>query len=464
MVDPSSLGGLANGPAMRAALDALAREVAGGTGLDLAADVLIAEIDARIAAQLDEILHAPPFQRLEAGWRGLAFVAERTDPAENIAIAIWNVTQQELAEDFDTAPAITRTACFRWIYTEEYGQYGGTPYAAILVDHAFGPGVVDTAVLRALAAIGAMALAPVFVSASPSLLGVRTFEDVAALRDLSALHDDPRLGRFRALRELEDARYLGVLLPRVLLRPAWRVLVRETPYEERVDATDHALFGSAIYAWATRLVSAFVRERWCFDIVGSAGGKVDLPARPSSQTLGTGFPLPAVDVLLTERVEVALASLGFVCLCPDGADGGAVFVSAPTVRRPGRFGDTTAGRGATLDDALGAQFPYLFIACRIAHYVKVLQRDLLGGAASVRDVQASLNAWISDLVVDMNTVSPALRARYPLRKAQIHVVEAEGQPGWFRTELKIQPHLRYMGAAVSLSIQSRAEGPTTRRP
>lgn len=448
---------------MRAALEALAQEVDAGTGLDLAADVLVAAIDQRIADQLDAILHAPAFQRLEAAWRGIAFVVDRMDPGENLGVALWNVTSTELHEDVDTAPAITRTACFRWIYTEEYGQYGGTPYAAVLVDHAFGPGVTDTATLRGLAAIAAMAHAPVFVGASPSLLGVRSYKEIASLRDLSALRDDSRLARFRALRDLEDARYLGVVLPRMLLRPAWRASVREALYEERVESDEHALFGSAVYAWATRLASAFVRERWCFDVVGATGGKVEIPAVSCSQTLGRGFPLPALDVLLSERAEAALAALGFVCLCPDGADGGATFVSAPTVRRPGRFGDSALGRAATLDDALGAQFPYLFIACRIAHYVKVLQRDLLGGAASVRDVQASLNAWIGDLVVDMNTVSPALRARYPLRKAQIEVVEAEGQPGWFRTELKIQPHLRYMGAAVNLTVQSRAEGPSARR-
>ncbi|MBK7402454.1 MAG: type VI secretion system contractile sheath large subunit [Myxococcales bacterium] len=363
--------------AWRAALEALADVHATGTPLDLAADVLVAEIDARIGAQLDVILHAPAYQRLEAAWRGLAFVVERVDFAENVQVHAWNARLEEIADDLDAAPAALRTSLFRWVFTEEFGQYGGTPYAAVLVDHAFGPGPRDVSILRAFAAIGAMAHAPFFVTASPALLGLRSFDELPGLRDLAPLGDDLRTARFRALRESADARYLGVLLPRMLLRRPFREEDAERlVYTEQVVESGHALFGSPV-----------------------------------------------------------------------------------SLYQPRSFGASARGKAASLDDKLGAQFPYLFIACRIAHYVKVLQRDLLGGAHSPLQVQERLNAWLGELVVDMNTLTPALRARYPLRRGAVTVAPIEGQPGWYQTEIKLQPHLRYMGAAVNLAVTSRMETP-----
>ncbi|MBL8719828.1 MAG: type VI secretion system contractile sheath large subunit [Myxococcales bacterium] len=446
--------------AWRAALEALADVHATGTPLELAADVLVAEIDARIGAQLDVILHAPAYQRLEAAWRGLAFVVERVDFAENVQVHAWNARLEEIADDLDAAPAVLRTSLFRWVFTEEFGQYGGTPYGAVLVDHAFGPGPRDVSILRAFAAIGAMAHAPFFVTASPALLGLRSFDELPGLRDLAPLGDDLRTARFRALRESADARYLGVLLPRMLLRRPFREEDAERlVYTEQVVESGQALFGSPVYAWATRLAHAFARERWCFDITGASGGRVEPVPAPTSPTLGVGHPRPMLEALVSERTEVALAALGFIALTHDGYDAGATFVSAPTLYQPRSFGASARGKAASLDDKLGAQFPYLFIACRIAHYVKVLQRDLLGGAHSPLQVQERLNAWLGELVVDMNTLTPALRARYPLRRGVVTVAPIEGQPGWYQTEIKLQPHLRYMGAAVNLAVTSRMETP-----
>ena len=67
-------------------------------------DRLIAELDSRLGQQLDEILHHPQLQALEASWRGLKSLVDRTDFGENIHLRVLNVTTQELLADFDDAP------------------------------------------------------------------------------------------------------------------------------------------------------------------------------------------------------------------------------------------------------------------------------------------------------------------------------------------------------------------------
>jgi len=100
-------------------------------------DRLIAELDSRLGQQLDEILHHPQLQALEASWRGLKSLVDRTDFGENIHLRVLNVTTQELLADFDDAPELSQSVYFRHVYASGYGQFGGEPVAAVIGDYAF---------------------------------------------------------------------------------------------------------------------------------------------------------------------------------------------------------------------------------------------------------------------------------------------------------------------------------------
>ncbi|MGZ3475065.1 MAG: type VI secretion system contractile sheath large subunit, partial [Polyangiales bacterium] len=182
------------------------------------ADSLIAEIDAKLSKQLDQIIHNPAFQKLESAWRGLKFVIDRVDFRENVKVEVLNCSKEDLATDFEDAPEITKSGLYRIAYTAEYGQFGGKPYGSMFANFDFGPGPQDVALLASCASVAAMSHAPFFAAAGPGFLGEKSFLNLPNLKDIKSIFEGPQYTKWQSFRESEDARYVGLLMPRFLLR------------------------------------------------------------------------------------------------------------------------------------------------------------------------------------------------------------------------------------------------------
>ncbi|WP_199483060.1 type VI secretion system contractile sheath domain-containing protein, partial [Vibrio owensii] len=117
-------------------------------------DQMVVELDRKISAQMDEILHAPKLQELESSWRGLKLMVDRTDFRENIKVDILHATKTELLEDFEFAPDVTQTGFYKHIYAAEYGQFGGEPVGAIGGNYAFSPSTPDMKLLQYVSSVG----------------------------------------------------------------------------------------------------------------------------------------------------------------------------------------------------------------------------------------------------------------------------------------------------------------------
>ena len=102
-------------------------------------DRMIAEIDAKLSNQMDEILHHPSFQSLESAWRGLQLLVDRTNFRENIKIEILNVSKEDLLDDFEDSPEVMQSGLYKHVYTAEYGQFGGEPVGAIIANYFMTP-------------------------------------------------------------------------------------------------------------------------------------------------------------------------------------------------------------------------------------------------------------------------------------------------------------------------------------
>jgi len=427
-------------------------------------DAMIAEVDRRLGAHLDAILHHPAFQKTEATWRGLRYLVDQVDFRENVRVELLSADKAELAADFEEAPEPTASGLYHHVYRQAFGVLGGKPYGAVCTTYDFGPGAEDVALLRRLAAIGAMAHVPILGNASPRLLGVDAFTDLPRLKDLAAVFEGPAYARWSAFRDTEDARYIGLCAPRFLLRAPYGTGESETPikaftYREQViDHHDRYLWGPASFALTARVAASFARYRWCPNIIGPQGGGavLDLPLHQYEQggELRTKCP---TEVALDDRREYELAEQGLIGLVFRRESTSAAFFSACSVQRPRRFGDTPEGRAAQQSHLLGTRLPYMFVITRLAHYLKVLQREQIGAWKSRADLERELGQWIRHYVADMPDPSPATRARKPLRRAAITVEEVEGQIGWFRCGLTIEPHLKYEGAEFTLSLVGKLD-------
>jgi type VI secretion system protein ImpC len=424
-------------------------------------DALIAKIDASVSQQVDVILHHNTFQKMESAWRGLKYVIDHVDFRENIKVDMINMSQEDLANDFDDAPEISKSGLYKVVYTSEYGQFGGEPYGAIVGQYDFTHRGADIKLLQNIAAVSAVSHAPFLAAASPTFFGVDQIDELPNLKDVKAIFEGQLYAKWRSFRSSEDARYVGLTLPKFLLRAPYDPAdnpARGFEYKEEVKDHSEYVWGNSAYAMATRLADSFAKYRWCPNIIGPAsGGAVeDLPLHHFEFMGETSTKIPT-EVLVSDRREFELAEEGFIPLAFRKGSDNAAFFSANSTQMPKNFGISEEGKTSELNYKLGTQLPYMFIICRIAHYLKVLQREQLGSWKESSDLQLELNKWISQYVADQENAPSEVRSRKPLRQASVKVSPISGEPGWYRVDMLVRPHFKYMGADITLSLAGRIE-------
>jgi type VI secretion system protein ImpC len=425
-------------------------------------DAMIAELDTRMSAQVNEIMHHTDFQKLESAWRSLKFMCERIDFRENIKLDLLNVSKEDLATDLEDAPDLTRSGFFRIAYSSEYGQFGGQPYGVICANYDFGPSAPDIRLLTQAAAVAAVAHAPLLTNASPSFFSGETFEGLPRMKDIKAMLEGPQFAKWHAFRDSPDACYVGLCMPRFLLRLPWggddNPVKAFNFKEDVVGHHNNYLWGYASTSLVTRVTDSFAQWRWCPNIIGpQSGGTVQNLPLHHFESMGEIQTKVPTEILLTERREFELSEEGFIALTFRKDSDNACFFSANSAQKPKFFGNSDDGKKAETNYRLGTQLPYMFVITRLAHYIKVMQREQIGSWKERQDLERELNAWMSGLVSDMENPAPAVRSRRPLRKAAIVVEDVPGQPGWFTCKIEVQPHIKYMGASFTLSLVGRLD-------
>ncbi len=423
---------------------------------------MIAEIDRKMSLQMDEILHNEKFQYLESRWRGLETLVSQTDFTQNINIEILNVSKEQIMEDLEDNPDTTQTGLYKHVYTSGYGQFGGKTVGTVLADYEFSPGNADIKFLHKAAAISAMAHAPFITAAGPKFFGMDSFEGLPDLKDMEDLHTGPQFAGWRGLRENEDSKYIGLTLPRFLLRAPYDPEdnpVKNFRYKEQVKGKhDNYLWGNTSYAFGTRLVESFANHRWCTNIIGPKGGGAvkNLPVHTFESMGDIEMKIPT-EVLISDRREFELSELGFIPLTMRKDSDNAAFFAANSVQVSKKFPNTPEGQAAELNYKLGTQLPYLFAATRMAHYVKVIQREYIGSWRERGDLESELNKWIRQYVADQENPSAEIRSQRPFKGAKIEVFDVPNDPGWYRVKIGLRPHFKYMGADFELSLVGKLD-------
>jgi len=424
-------------------------------------DDMIANLDEQLSIQLDQVLHNDKFQQLESAWRGLKFLVDRTDFRENNKVHMINISKSDLEMDFDDADELVESGLYKKAYTEEFGNFGGEPYGTIVANYEFDHSSPDIELMRNLSAVGAMSHAPVIAAASASFFGVDDIQELPKLNDISGIFEGPQYAKWNGFRETEDARYLGLTLPRFLLRLPYHETenpVKAFNYNETVTGHDSYCWGNTAFAFATRLTDSFANYRWCPNIIGpSSGGTMDDLPLHQYETMGDIQTKIPTEVLVSDRREYELAEAGFIPLTFRKGKDNAAFFSANSVQKPKYFGVGKDEKQAETDYKLGTQLPYMYVINRLAHYIKVIQRENIGSSKERIDIEEELNKWIRQFVNDSDGASDNTRGRYPLRSAQIMVDDVEGEPGFYKVSVKIKPHFKYMGADFTLSLAGKLD-------
>ncbi len=415
----------------------------------------IAQIDHLVSLQVNEVMHNAAFQKLEASWRGLHYLLAQSETSEQLKIKVLNVSKRELLRDLQRAVEFDQSAMFKKIYEEEFGIFGGHPFAALIGDYQFGKGPEDIELLERISMTAAAAHAPFISGTSPEMFNLDSFTQLDQPRDLGKVFDTTEYARWKGFRASEDSRYMALTCPRILLRVPYGkggATVDAFNYEEGVDGTDHSkyLWGNAAWALGARLTNAFALYGWCAAIRGVEGGGLveALPVHNFYTDEGDIAMKCPTEVPITDRREKELADLGFAPLVHSKGTDYAAFFSVQSCQKPKLYDSEAANANARLS----TQLPYILAVARFAHYLKAMMRDKIGSFMSRTDCERWLNQWIQQYVTPDDTASPAVKAQHPLREARIEVFEVAGKPGVYRAVAFLRPHFQLDELSVSLRL------------
>lgn len=165
---------------------------------------------------------------------------------------------------------------------------------------------------------------------------------------------------------------------------------------------------------------------------------------------GNQVKIPS-EVMIPETREFEFANLGFIPLSYYKNRDYACFFSANSAQKPALY-DTA---DATANSRINARLPYIFLLSRIAHYLKLIQRENIGTTKDRRLLELELNTWVRSLVTEMTDPGDELQASHPLRDAKVVVEDIEDNPGFFRVKLFAVPHFQVEGMDVNLSLVSQ---------
>ena len=218
----------------------------------------ISQIDRLISAQLNEVMHQPEFQKLEASWRGLHFLVHQSETGEKLKIRVMNVSMKDLLKDMEKASEFDQSALFKKVYEEEFGMFGGASYGALIGDYEFSNHPQDLSLLEKISQVAAAAHAPFISAASPKLINLDSFTEIGVPRDMAKIFQSVEYAKWKSFRDSEDSRYVGLALPHILMRLPYgqaSVPVESFDFEEAVDGKEHSqyLWGNAAYALGNTL-------------------------------------------------------------------------------------------------------------------------------------------------------------------------------------------------------------------
>lgn len=349
---------------------------------------------------------------------------------------------------------------------------GGEPYGVLIGDYEVmhkrdrGHPTDDVAALTAMSQVAAAAFAPFIVGCAPPLLGIDNFRELGVPINISSQFRQVEYARWQSFREKEDSRFVGMVLPRVLMRLPYcddGSRIDGFRYREDVSDPQHEdyLWGTACFAFASVLINAFAESSWFTDIRGvrrdeiGCGLVVGLPV----QSFGTDIDGIAIkystDVSVTEHLEKELGELGLIPLCKCKDTEYSVFYGNESLQRAKEYDR----RAASVNARLSIMLQYLMCVGRFAHYIKVIGRDKVGSFTTAEECRRYLRNWLLNYCTGNDDGTPAEKARYPLREGEVEVRETPGKPGVYDCTIYLKPHAQLDQVLSSFKLVTEVAAP-----
>lgn len=424
-------------------------------------DAMIAKLDQKLSDQVNAILHHEEFQKLESAWRGLAYTINNAETDSSLRVKVLNLSKTELAAMAKRYPQSKweKSPLFQMVYEQNLGTLGGKPFGTLIGDFQFDHSSKDVDTLRFMGKIAEASLAPFISGTAPQLLGLDSWNEIATPPDLGEIFATPEYAAWNSLRDSENARFIGLALPRVLARVPYGQdgqTVDAFNFEEETDGHGGRKYSwmNAAHAMAANINRAFKEHGWTVRIRGvTSGGEVtNLPTHSFATGDGAKDLKCPTEVSITDRREGELSKVGLMGLIHRQHTDKAAFIGAQSLYRPKKFVDDQA----TASDNMSSRIPYIFAVSRFSHYLKVMVRDKIGQSPNRQQLQNELQAWINKYVTaNPDSATELDKAKKPLAGAKVEVVEDELNPGYYQGKFFLKPHFQMEGMDIGMSLVSK---------
>jgi type VI secretion system protein ImpC len=442
--------------------EALAGTITWKKNLTITINTAIAKLDTIISKQLATIMHTAKFKELEGAWQGLYYLVKHTETSSTLKIKLLNLAKTTLFKDLNRAVEFDQSQLFKKIYENEFGTPGGEPYGVLIGNYEFTNHPEDISLLASISNIAAAGFCPFIAAASPQLFGFNQWAELCKPRDLEKIFTAQEYARWRSLRDTQDARFISLVMPRVLARLPYGKATQPIEafnYEETLtDMAEHTkqlshedyCWMNAAYVMGVKLTNAFSEYGWCTAIRGAeSGGKVEnLPLHIFHSDDGDIDTQCPTEIGITDRREAELSRLGILPLCHYKNTDYAVFFGSQTIQRAKQYDRYEA----TANAAISARLPYVMATSRFAHYLKVMARDKIGSFMEVTEVEEWLNRWILNYVNGNQNSGQEMKARYPLAEATVKVAAIPGKPGAYHAIAWLRPWLQLEELTTSMRL------------
>ena len=370
--------------------------------------ILRSHYDIKINEGLDQILHHPEFQKIEASWRSLALLLNHIDPRDNVIIEIANISKKELTKSFFEANELIQSPLYKTLKDNAYDLPGQIPYAAIISNYLFDNSAPDMALLDDLSKVASAAACPFLGSVNVNFFFDR--DSTLEMRDLRQIPDHGAhmattdYIKWNSLRASEDSRFLGLILPRFLLRPPYEDEVcgfQSFHYTEEVDLEDYSLFlwGNPGFLYAIILIRSFQETSLTYPrIKGSSYcGVIDNLSFYKHNNANGSSTEVILETSIHSTKERELSELGFIPLCPYLYSASVCFYSDRSILRPEEFDDVRE----TELSRLKAHLAPTFLLSRISHLVRIYLHQLTDFEEDLEAIEEELNLWLKNVLQKM---------------------------------------------------------------
>ncbi|GLS25040.1 type VI secretion system contractile sheath large subunit [Marinibactrum halimedae] len=417
-----------------------------------------ADIDEKINRHVNAILHNEEFKDLEANWLGLNGLIESTDWSANLMIDVLDCTKEEVMDDLaNNAVDLTNSELFKKIYVSEYDQYGGCPYGALIGLYEFENTDRDRRMLSTAGKVAAASHAPFISSVGPKFLACNDIKELSEIKDLEAHLGHPRFEKWNQFRESEEAAYIGLSLPKFLLRKPYESEPNEGGFgfEEKIDVAD----GHKDYLWCNsaflvckNMIRSFAETGWCQYIRGpKGGGNIEYLPRHEFKLNGQSEIKAPVEMIIPDYKELQFSNAGFMPLVYKKGTSNACFFSCQSIKKTKKFKDPQDSQNSQLVTNLS----YTMSITRIAHYIKCMMRDNIGSSATQEYINAAIENWLSQYVTTVVNPDDLTLRYYPFQSIKVETKEQEGMIGWYSSNISVMPHRQFEGLDVELSLDVR---------